>query len=76
MHNSQHHIPFTNDIRDITIGWMGTSVNDSIHIQIQMIKLWQQGRIGDNVIDLGIAFADPAVKLLQVIIRRAGKKSY
>lgn len=40
-------------------------MNDSIHIQIQMIKFRQQCRIRNNVINLGIAFADPAVKLKQ-----------
>jgi hypothetical protein len=42
---------------------MGATVNDSIHIEIQMVKLRQQGRVRDNLIDLGIAFTDPSVKL-------------
>ena len=63
MHNAQHHIPFTNDIGKFSIGRMRTTVNDSIHIQIQMVDFRQQGRIGNNVIDFGITFADPAVEL-------------
>jgi hypothetical protein len=42
---------------------MGASVNDTIHIKIQMVKLWQERRVGDDLIDLGVALADPSIKL-------------
>jgi hypothetical protein len=63
MHDSEHHISLTQDVRDVHMTRMGATVNDSIHIEIQMVKLRQQGRVRDNLIDLGIAFTDPSVKL-------------
>jgi hypothetical protein len=63
MHNTQHHITLANDIGNIHVAWVRTAVNDSIHIQVQMVKLRQQSGIRNDLIDLGIALTDPAVKL-------------
>jgi hypothetical protein len=38
-------------------------MNNSIHIQIQMIEFWKECRIGYNFIDFGVPFADPSIKL-------------
>jgi hypothetical protein len=38
-------------------------MNNSIHIEVQMVKFWQQRRIGDNLIDFRVTFTDPSVKL-------------
>lgn len=43
--------------------WMRAAVNDTVHIQIQMVKLWQQRRVGNDLIDLCVPFADPSIKL-------------
>eukprot|EP00978_Attheya_sp_CCMP212_P003403 scaffold7008_cov40-Attheya_sp.AAC.3 len=64
MHNSQHHVPFAQDVAHIQMVGMGTSMNDTIHIKVQMVKLGQQCRIRNDLIDLGIAFTDPSVKLM------------
>lgn len=47
--------------------WVRTTVNDTIHIQIQMIKLRQKGRVRDDLIDLGITFGEPSVKLYMCV---------
>ncbi len=47
---------------------MRTSMDDTIHVEIQVIELWKEGGIGDNLIDLGIAFADPTVELASIKI--------
>ena len=39
MHDPQNHIPFTEDIRNIKMAGVGTAMDDSIHVQVQMIKL-------------------------------------
>jgi hypothetical protein len=44
---------------------MGAAVNDSIHIEIQMIKLGKEGRIRNDFIDLRVSFTDPSIKLQQ-----------
>lgn len=38
-------------------------MNDTIHIEIQVIELGQKSGIGNNFIDLGVSFTDPSVKL-------------
>ena len=64
VHDSQHHVPFREDsFRQVHVGRMGASVDNPIHIEIQVIKLGQQGIVGDNFIDFGIAFTNPTVKL-------------
>jgi hypothetical protein len=63
MHNAQHHISFSQDIRDIHMTGMRASMDDSIHIQVQVVKLWQQSRIRNNLIDFRVALTDPSIKL-------------
>jgi hypothetical protein len=63
MHNPQHHITFADHIGNVHVTWVRAAVNDSIHIQVQMVKLWQESGVRNDLIDLGIALADPAVKL-------------
>jgi hypothetical protein len=63
VHDPEHHVTFTQNIRDIHVTWMRTSMNNPIHIEIQMIKLGKKRRIGNNLIDLGVSFTNPSVKL-------------
>ena len=63
MHDSQHHVAFTHDIRNVQMTGMRASVNDPVHIQVQMIKLGQKRRVRHDLIDLGVTFTDPAIKL-------------
>lgn len=43
-----------------------THMNDSIHIQIQMVKLGKKSGIGNDLIDLGVSLTDPSIKLWKV----------
>ena len=63
MHDSHHHVSFTQGTPHFQIGGMRTTMNNAIHIQIQVIKFRQQGRIGDHLIDFGITFRNPSIKL-------------
>ena len=63
MHDPEHHIAFTQHVRDIEMVWMCAAVDDTIHVKIKVIELWQQSRVGNDLIDLGIPFTDPSVKL-------------
>ena len=63
MHNSQHHVSFRKCIGNIHVIGMCASVNNAIHVEIEVIKFRQQGGIGHDLINLGIAFTDPSVKL-------------
>jgi hypothetical protein len=36
---------------------MRTSVNDTIHIEVEVIEFGQERSIGDDLIDLWVAFA-------------------
>lgn len=63
LHDTQHHITFTQNIRYVQMTWMGAAVNDSIHIQIKMIKLGKESTVRDDLIDLWITLRDPSVKL-------------
>lgn len=63
MHDTQHHISFAKNIRDIQVTWVGASVDDAVHIKIQMIKFGQECRIGYNLINLRVTFTDPSVEL-------------
>ena len=63
MQNSKQHVFFRQDLGDILIRRVGTSVDNPIHIQVQMIKLGQQGTVSDDLIDFGITLRNPSVKL-------------
>ena len=63
MHDPHHHISLGKFFGYIQVGRMRTSVNDTIHIQIQMVEFRQQGGVGNNLVDLWIPLADPSVKL-------------
>ena len=65
MHDSHHHVSFGQGLLGdgIEIGWMGTSMNNAIHIQIQVIKFRQESGIRNNLIDFGIPFRNPTIKL-------------
>jgi hypothetical protein len=67
MHDSQHHISLAQNIGDIHMIRMSTSMNNSIHIEIEMVKLGQQRCIRNDLVDLRIAFRDPSVKLLVLV---------
>jgi hypothetical protein len=68
VHDSQHHVPFRYDIGNVHVTGMRTSVDDPVHVEIQVIKLRQEGGIGNDFIDLGVPFADPSVKLTRVLL--------
>jgi hypothetical protein len=40
-----------------------THMNDSIHIEIQMVKLGKKSGIGNDLIDLGVSLTDPSIEL-------------
>ena len=63
MHDTKHHIAFRKDIGYIEVVGMGAAVDDPIHVQIQVVKLWKQRLIGNDLINLWIALTEPAVKL-------------
>ena len=63
MHYAQHHVSFTQDVRNVHVTRMSASVNDSIHIKVKVVEFRQQSRVRDNLIDLCVALAEPAVKL-------------
>jgi hypothetical protein len=64
MHNAKHHIAFTQDGTNVHITGMRASVDNTVHVKIQMVKLGQERRVGYNLIDLGVSFRYPSVKLL------------
>ena len=57
VHDSKHHIFFREDVRDVHVIGMRTSVNDTIHIEVEVIEFGQERGIGDDLIDLWVAFA-------------------
>mmetsp|Transcript_43470 Transcript_43470/g.80905 ORF Transcript_43470/g.80905 Transcript_43470/m.80905 type:complete len:244 (+) Transcript_43470:1116-1847(+) len=63
VHDPEHHILLAEDIGHIHVGGMRTSVNDTVHVQVQVVELGKEGRVRDYLVDLRIAFADPSVKL-------------
>ena len=63
MQNSQQHIFFGQCFGKILIRRVRTSVDNAVHIQIQMIKLRQQGTVGDYLIDFWITLRNPSVEL-------------
>jgi len=63
MHNPEHHITFTQNIGNVHMTGMCTSMNNPIHIKIQMIKFRKKCGIGNNLINLRISFTDPSKKL-------------
>ena len=63
MQNPQQHVLFGQDFGHILIGRVRAAMNDAIHIQIQMVKLRQQGIVGNNLVDFGITLGNPSVKL-------------
>jgi hypothetical protein len=40
-----------------------TAVDDSVHVEVEVIEFWQECCVGDDLVDFWIAFADPAVEL-------------
>ena len=63
MHNAEHHIPLAEDVGDVEVVRVGTSVDDTIHVQIKVIKLRKECRVRNDMVDLGIAFTNPSVEL-------------
>lgn len=63
MHNSEHHVSFTKNIGDIQMTRVGASMDDTVHVKVQMIEFRQQRRVWYNLIDFGVAFANPSVEL-------------
>ena len=63
MQNSQQHVFFRNHFGDILISWMRTAMDDTVHVQVQMIKFGQQGIVGHNLVNLRITLGNPSVKL-------------
>lgn len=63
MHNSEHHISLAEDIRHIKMVGMRTTMNNAIHVKVQMIELREERRVRNDMVDLWIAFADPSVEL-------------
>jgi uncharacterized protein YeaO (DUF488 family) len=63
MHDAQHHISFAKYIGNIHVVRVSTPMDDAIHVEIQMVKLWQQRGIRNNLIDFWIALANPAIEL-------------
>jgi hypothetical protein len=39
------------------------AVDNPIHVEIQVVKLGQQGIVSDNLVNLGVALGNPAIKL-------------
>jgi hypothetical protein len=64
MHNAEHHVAFTQDGTNVHITGMRAPVNNTVHIEIQVVKLGQERRVGNDLIDLRVSFRDPSVKLL------------
>lgn len=63
MHNPKDHITLSQNVGNIEMTGVGAAVDDPVHIQVQVIKLRQQGLICDDLVDLGVALAEPAVEL-------------
>ena len=63
MHNTQHHVTFTEDIGDIQVAGMRTTMNNAVHVEIEMIKLGQESIVRDNLVDFRVAFRNPSVEL-------------
>ena len=63
MHNAQNHITLGQNIRNIQMIGMSTSVDNTIHIQVQVIKFRQECFIGNDLIDFGVALTEPSVEL-------------
>jgi hypothetical protein len=63
VHDSQHHVSFTQRVRHVHMVRVSTSVYDSVHVQVQVVKLGQESRICHDLVDLRIALTDPSVKL-------------
>ena len=63
MHNPKNHITFTENIGNIEMIGMSATMDDSIHVQIQVVKLRKQSLIGNDLVDFWIALTEPAVKL-------------
>lgn len=40
-----------------------TAVDDSVHVEVEVVEFWQECCVGDDLVDFWIAFADPAVEL-------------
>jgi len=38
-------------------------VDDTVHVQIEVVKLREERRVRDDMVDLGVAFANPSVEL-------------
>jgi phosphotransferase system IIB component len=63
MHDSKHHVPFRDNIGNVHMGRMRTTVNDTIHIEIQVVKLGQESIVRYNLVDLRITLGNPAIEL-------------
>ena len=63
MHDSKNHIPFSKDIRYIKMAGVGASVDNPIHIEVQMIKFRQERLICNDLVDFWVTLTEPAVKL-------------
>lgn len=63
MHNSEHHVSFADDIGNVQVAGMCTAVNDTVHIQVEVIEFRQKCRIRYDLIDLCVSFTNPSIKL-------------
>jgi hypothetical protein len=77
MHNAEHHVTFTQEGTNVHITGMRASVNNAVHIEIQVVKLGQERRVGNDLIDLGVSFRYPSVKLsiARQFVVKQGKNS-
>ena len=73
MHDPKDHIPFGKNIGHIEVVGVGASMDDTIHIEVQMIKLGEERFICNNLVDLGVSLAEPAIKLLEGV---GGRNKY
>ena len=65
MHDPKHHFALRQAVRNVAVVRMSATMDNAVHVEVQMIKLWEKSIIADNLIDFGIALRDPAVKLEQ-----------
>ena len=63
MHDAEDHVTLSKNVGHIEVVGVGASMDDPVHVQVQVIELGEQRLIGNDLVDLGVALAEPAIKL-------------
>ena len=63
VHDPDRHLALREDVGHVEVVGVRAAVDDPVHVEVQVVEFREQRRVGDDLVDFRIAFADPSVKL-------------